>query len=54
MVKEDAEVLGYLRGSDAVILTPHIAGWTKESAVRLASVLVEKILAAFPDPEKLR
>ena len=54
MVKEDAEVLGYLRGSDAVILTPHIAGWTRESAVRLASVLVEKILVAFPDPEKMR
>lgn len=38
----------YLAQSDKVILTPHIAGWTKESAVKLAKVLVDKILTLFP------
>jgi D-3-phosphoglycerate dehydrogenase / 2-oxoglutarate reductase len=33
----------YLMDSDRVILTPHIAGWTKESNIKLATVLVEKI-----------
>ena len=33
----------YLLDADNVILTPHIAGWTVESNVKLASVLVEKI-----------
>ena len=35
--------LSYLMTSDQVILTPHIAGWTHESNVKLATVLVEKI-----------
>lgn len=35
--------LDYLLRSDRVILTPHIAGWTFESNVKLARVLVEKI-----------
>lgn len=30
-----------------VILTPHVAGWTKESYVKLSSFLAEKILADF-------
>ena len=34
----------YLVRSDKVILTSHIAGWTHESKVRLAEVLVDKIL----------
>jgi D-3-phosphoglycerate dehydrogenase / 2-oxoglutarate reductase len=34
----------YLAESDKVILTPHIAGWSHESAVKLAKVLVDKIL----------
>jgi D-3-phosphoglycerate dehydrogenase len=37
------EELEFLMKSDKVILTPHIAGWTQESNVRLAQVLVEKI-----------
>ena len=41
------EAYRYLLGSDKVILTPHIAGWTVESNVKLAKVLVEKILNAF-------
>ncbi|HRZ41341.1 MAG TPA: NAD(P)-dependent oxidoreductase [Bacteroidales bacterium] len=34
----------YLKRSDRVLLSPHIAGWTHESKIRLAEVLVEKIL----------
>jgi D-3-phosphoglycerate dehydrogenase len=37
------EDLRYLLEADNVILTPHIAGWTVESNVKLARVLVEKI-----------
>ena len=33
----------YLAASDRVILTPHIAGWTRESNEKLARILVEKI-----------
>ena len=33
----------YLLEADNVLLTPHIAGWTVESNVKLARVLVEKI-----------
>jgi D-3-phosphoglycerate dehydrogenase len=35
----------YLRESDRVILTPHIAGWTHESNEKIAKVLAAKILA---------
>ncbi len=34
----------FLKHSDRVILSPHIAGWTHESKIKLAEVLVEKIL----------
>lgn len=34
----------YLRQSDRVILTPHIAGWTHESYVRINEVLVAQII----------
>lgn len=30
-----------------IILSPHVAGWTKESYVKLSSVLAEKIVAKF-------
>jgi D-3-phosphoglycerate dehydrogenase len=35
--------LNYLLQAENVILTPHIAGWTHESNVKLARVLVDKI-----------
>lgn len=38
----------YLMEAGNVILTPHIAGWTHESEIRLARVLVEKILTSEP------
>jgi len=43
------EEFSYLAKSDKVILTPHIAGWTVESNIKLAKVLVDKILKAFPE-----
>lgn len=33
----------YLAQNENVILTPHVAGWTKESYVKLSSVLADKI-----------
>jgi D-3-phosphoglycerate dehydrogenase / 2-oxoglutarate reductase len=45
MTDQLPEPFRYLTRSDRVILSPHIAGWTHESKIRLAEVLVEKILA---------
>ena len=44
-LKEDKlpEAYQYLLHSKKVLLTPHIAGWTFESQVRLAQVIVDKI-----------
>jgi D-3-phosphoglycerate dehydrogenase / 2-oxoglutarate reductase len=39
------EAWKYLVNSDHVVLTPHIAGWTEESKIRLAVVLAEKIIS---------
>ena len=38
------EDLEYLLNSEKVIITPHIAGWTHESKIKLAQVIVDKIL----------
>ena len=38
------EAYRYLAGSDNVVLTSHIAGWTHESKYKLAKVLVDKIM----------
>ena len=37
----------FLLNSDNVIITPHIAGWTKESKIKLAEVLSNKIINMF-------
>ena len=37
------ENLNYLVSSKNVIITPHIAGWTKKSKIKLAEVAVKKI-----------
>ena len=37
----------YLTQSDKVILSPHVAGWTKESYVKLSSFLADKIAQEF-------
>ncbi|MAW96202.1 MULTISPECIES: 2-hydroxyacid dehydrogenase [unclassified Leeuwenhoekiella] len=39
------EPLKYLISAENVILTPHIAGWTVESKIKLAQTIVDKILA---------
>ena len=39
--------LQFLLECEKVIITPHIAGWTRESKVKLAQVIVDKILANF-------
>ncbi len=41
------EPLQYLINSEKTILTPHIAGWTHESNVKIAEVLAEKMIAAL-------
>lgn len=43
LTAEQQEVFEYLSASDRVVLTPHIAGWTHESYVRINKVLVEQI-----------
>jgi D-3-phosphoglycerate dehydrogenase len=35
----------FLKNSDSVILTPHVAGWTAESKLKLSSVILEKIIS---------
>jgi len=41
------EPLQYLIEAKNVLLTPHIAGWTVESKIKLAQTIVDKILANF-------
>lgn len=46
-VTEMPAPMQYLIKSDKVILTPHIAGWTQESNIKLAQFLAEKIIAVL-------
>lgn len=46
-LENENEDLQYLLGSEKVIITPHIAGWTHESKIKLAQVIVDKILQHF-------
>jgi D-3-phosphoglycerate dehydrogenase len=39
------EAFQYLIGSDKVLLSPHVAGWTVESKFKLAETIVQKIAA---------
>lgn len=41
--------LQFLLNSEKVIVTPHIAGWTHQSKVKLAQVIVDKIIADFSE-----
>lgn len=41
------EAFEYLMQADNVILTPHVAGWTKESKEKLAQTIVDKITTKF-------
>ena len=37
----------YLINADNVVLSPHVAGWTIESKIKLAQTIVDKIKARF-------
>lgn len=41
------ETFQYLIDSNKVILTPHIAGWTHESSIKLSEFLADKIIDVF-------
>ena len=45
--------LQYLLEAENVLLSPHVAGWTRESHIKLATTIVEKVkkifLGPFPD-----
>ena len=41
------EAFRYLINADNVLLTPHVAGWTVESNIKLAQTIVDKIKAKF-------
>lgn len=41
------EAFNYLINSDQVILSPHVAGWTIESKIKLAQTIVDKIKNKF-------
>lgn len=41
------EAFQYLIKAPNVILSPHVAGWTKESKEKLAQTIVDKIIAKF-------
>jgi D-3-phosphoglycerate dehydrogenase len=43
LTPKQAEAFNYLREKSSVIFTPHIAGWTFESHVKINVALVEKI-----------
>ncbi|GAA0872929.1 2-hydroxyacid dehydrogenase [Gangjinia marincola] len=42
------EAFNYLLKAENVILSPHVAGWTVESKVKLAQTIVNKIVKSFP------
>ena len=43
LLNDSNKEIKYLINSDKTILSPHIAGWTKESNIKIAKVLLEKI-----------
>jgi len=47
------EAFQYLIKSDRVLLSPHIAGWTLESNVKIATTMANKMIAAFKERKLL-
>tara|TARA_B100001173_G_scaffold311575_1_gene329280 strand:+ start:9114 stop:10052 length:939 start_codon:yes stop_codon:yes gene_type:complete len=41
------QALLYLMEADHVLLSPHVAGWTRESHVKLANTIIEKVKKLF-------
>lgn len=46
-LETENEDLKYLLTSEKAIVTPHIAGWTRQSKEKLAQVIADKITAGF-------
>ena len=46
-IKNLPEAFQYLIHAENVLLTPHVAGWTVESNIKLAETIVDKIKARF-------
>ncbi|MFN9595650.1 MAG: NAD(P)-dependent oxidoreductase [Bacteroidota bacterium] len=46
--KQMPEPMQYLLNSERAVLTPHIAGWTYESHLKISEVLADKIIRLFP------
>ena len=44
LTPEQQRSFDYLRQSDRVVLTPHVAGWTHESYVRINEVIVRQLV----------
>ncbi|MBS9766588.1 MAG: 2-hydroxyacid dehydrogenase [Flavobacteriaceae bacterium] len=44
---EPPKAFEYLINADNVLMSPHIAGWTQESKIGLAQVIVDKVEALF-------
>lgn len=44
LTPDQQRAFDYLRQSDRVVLTPHVAGWTHESYVRINEVLVRQLV----------
>jgi len=47
--QELPDAMRYLLNSPKVVLTPHVAGWTRESNMKIANVLAEKIQLAYSE-----
>ena len=45
LTEEQSRNFNYLKSAENVVLTPHIAGWTHESYVKINEVMVQKIKA---------
>jgi len=43
-INKTSKELNYLINSNKTLLTSHIAGWTKESNIKIAKILLEKII----------
>lgn len=45
VVKKNDTNLNYILRSENTILSPHIAGWTKESKIKISNLITEKIIS---------
>ena len=45
--QKQQQAMDYLTGTEKVVFSPHVAGWTHESYVRINQVLVDQITEKF-------